>query len=56
MWLSLDSLLSVCFGGYLLFCVVVIVLLCFGMGHMLNVGSILSFDSNVLCVFEVSLV
>jgi hypothetical protein len=32
------------------------VLLCFGMGHMLNVGSILSFDSNVLCVFEVSLV
>jgi hypothetical protein len=55
MWLSLDSRLSVCFGGYWLFCVVV-VLLCFGMAHMLNVGSILSFDSNVLCVFEVSLV
>jgi hypothetical protein len=53
MWLSLDSLLSVCFGGYWLFCDVV-VFLCFGMGHMLNVGSILSFDSNVLCVFEVS--
>jgi hypothetical protein len=47
MWLSLDSLLSICFGGYWLFRVVV-VLLCFGMGHMLNVGNILSFDSKVL--------